>query len=365
MTPSPPLFHTRWLVSARYDLSFFIGSGLLTFAFLGLYLGLSGAGWAPSGVAVLVTYGLFTILLDLPHIFQTFSRTHADPVEFQRRKGLYTWGLPLFMLSGLLIPLLGIDAYFIAFMALYGSHHIVRQHLGFLRIYQGLNEKTNPWDRWIDRLALEISLYACILHDYLATTAGKKFETVTVYGNLKAYFPAFPEELGTLMGILAVLALLVFVGRQGQLFLKGQPLNLPKLLLMLMVLTSHYVVFVIAAVPFLVGEAIETAYHDVQYHGFVAHYQRHRFPHQRRIALRWLGLALLYGLVAGSIEVLGFLHPLFYWVFLPLGMLTLFHYYIDGKIWRLRDCPELRAVVFVRPGYNESTSVAGAPLGTL
>jgi hypothetical protein len=58
------------------------------------------------------------------------------------------------------------------------------------------------------------------------------------------------------------------------------------------------------------------------------------------------------------------LHPLFYWLFLPLGMLTLFHYYIDGKIWRLRDCPELRAVVF-RPGYNETTPIAGAPLGTL
>jgi hypothetical protein len=51
---------------------------------------------------------------------------------------------------------------------------------------------------------------------------------------------------------------------------------------------------------------------------------------------------MAYGLVAGTIEVLGYTHDVFYWVFAPLGMLTLFHYWIDGRIWR---CPELREVL--------------------
>jgi hypothetical protein len=37
-------------------------------------------------------------------------------------------------------------------------------------------------------------------------------------------------------------------------------------------------------------------------------------------------------------------------------MLTLFHYWIDGKIWRLRDNPELRAVLFGPPEVPEPSS---------
>src|SRR5204862_6633173 len=93
-------FSCRWIVSARYDLTFFIGSALATFLFWGLYEGLTAAGLAPSGSAALLTYCAFSALLDLPHVFQTFSRTHADPAEFARRRWLYTWGLGLLVAAG-------------------------------------------------------------------------------------------------------------------------------------------------------------------------------------------------------------------------------------------------------------------------
>lgn len=339
---APPL---RWIVSARYDLTFFVGAAALTLLFLGIYEGLKLLGLAPSGPAALLTYFLFTTFLDLPHIFQTFSRTHQDPTEFARRRHLYTWGLPLVMASGLLIPYFKLDAYFVAFMALYGSHHIIRQHVGFMKIYQGLNDDPNRLDRTLDRVAFELGLYACVLQDYVAEFTGQTTQTHPVYGPWTATFPAVPEFLVEWLLQAAAAALVVWLGRQLYLALTGHRLNWPKLLLMTAALGTHYVVFMVAVVPFLVAEALETAYHDAQYHGWIMHYQRRRFPHIPRVAGKWLLAALAYGLVAGVIETIGYTNNLFYWLFAPLGMLTLFHYYIDGKIWRFGKNPELREIL--------------------
>ena len=137
----------------------------------------------------------------------------------------------------------------------------------------------------------------------------------------------------------------ILVLRQLHLATQGEALNLPKLLLMSMALLTHFCVFVLAAVPFLVAEALETAYHNVQYHGFLAVYQQRRFPELRHVALRWLGVSLLYGLVAGTVEVIGYQNLHWYWLFTPFSMLTLFHYYIDGKIWKFSQCPELQQIL--------------------
>lgn len=352
LTPGAPLDAPppalRWIVSPRYDLGFFVGAGALTFAFWGLYEGLKLLGFAPSGLAALLTYFVFTAFLDLPHIFQTFARTHADGTEFARRRKTYVYGLPALMLAGLAIPALGLDAWFIAFMAMYGSHHVVRQHVGFMKIYQGLNDPLRPADRLIDRLALELGLYACVLHDY-TSEQGQLLRDVHVYGPWHATFPALPAVIPHAIETAAWVALGVFAVRQLQLAVAGERLNWPKLLLMGMALATHYTVFIIAAVPFLVAEALETAYHDGQYHGWSMAYQRRRFPGVRRVALKWAAAALLYGLIAGTIETIGYANDLFYWLFAPLGMITLFHYWIDGKIWRLRENPELREVVFGPP----------------
>jgi hypothetical protein len=336
----------RWIVSPAYDLTFFIGGAALVGVFLGIYLALVRFGLRPSGHAQLYTYAIYTCVLDLPHIFQTFSRTHADATEHARRRRLYTWGIPFVMLAGLVVPATGLEDPFVAFVALYGSHHIVRQHVGFLKIYQGLNEPYSRLDRFLDRMALELGLYTCIVHDYAVDAPTTWHQTVTVYGTMQASFPAIPERIVEVADAVALVALAAFCLRQVVLVARGGKLNLPKLLLMGAALTTHLFVFVVASVPFLLGEVLETAYHDAQYHGFVAHYQRRRFPGTRSVARRWLGASLVYGVVAGTVETLGYTRPVLHWLFAPFEMLTLFHYFIDGRIWRIRDCPELRDVLF-------------------
>lgn len=337
-------FSSRWLVSQRYDLTCFVLSGSLTFVFWGLYSALVGFGWQPDGMAILITYFLFTTFLDLPHIFQTFARTHADKQEFRRRKHLYTWGLALILLAGFLFPLLEIEPWIIGMAALYGSYHIVRQHTGFVRLYHSLNEPTRRFDHRLDTICFQIAMFAFIVYDYVDVSE-EPLIRLSVFGPHYGWFPVVPEGVGNLIVGLGFAAVGILAWRQLELVIKGEPLNLPKLLLMGMALLTHFFIFVVAAVPFLVAEAIETAYHNVQYHGFMAHYQRRRFPTVKRVALKWLGAALLYGIVAGIIEVVGYTQGLFYLLFAPFGMLTLFHYYIDGKIWKFSNNPELRCLI--------------------
>ncbi|MDX1932997.1 MAG: hypothetical protein SFU56_10360 [Capsulimonadales bacterium] len=332
----------RWIVSPGYDLTFFIGSCLLTFAFFGIYQTAHHLGFLWRGDSVLITYFLFTAFFDHPHIFQTFSRTHFDREEFAKRRRLYTWGLAGFILVGYVFLLLKWEAYLIVGAAIYGTWHIIRQHWGFIKIYKALNDDREPADNVLDGAAYYLGMFACFFNDY-----GDTKNPLIVYGNIRVHAPTLPGEWGENLWkvFLVLITLVVFrqVWRAGT----GKPVNLPKLLLMGSALSTHFFVFFATATPFLVAEALETAYHDVQYHGWMMHFQRRRFPDIRNVAMKWAAVALLYGAVVGVIEIEGLLHPDSWamWVFVPATMLVIFHYYTDGLIWRFREYPELRALL--------------------
>jgi hypothetical protein len=66
----------------------------------------------------------------------------------------------------------------------------------------------------------------------------------------------------------------------------------------------------------------------------------------KRIALKWFAMAMLYGIVVGVIETYGLMQRGWaMWLFVPFTMVVLFHYYVDGLIWRFRECPELRSLL--------------------
>jgi hypothetical protein len=141
----------------------------------------------------------------------------------------------------------------------------------------------------------------------------------------------------------------LLIARQIHRLIQGKPINLPKLLLLTATLSTHYFVFFATATPFLVAEALETAYHNVQYHGWMMHYQKRHFPQMRHVAFKWLAIALLYGAIAGSIEILGLTHrDGWMWLFIPFTMVIIYHYYVDGIIWKFSQQLELRPILFSR-----------------
>ncbi len=329
----------RWLVSPRYDLFFFIGSCLVTWVFLGIYHGLDHYGWAPRVESVLLTYFVFTAIFDHPHIFQTFSRTHADRVEFARHRKSHTWGLAVFVLAGFALAAANLIGHLIVFAAMFGSFHIMRQHWGILRAYKHLNRDRSPLDDWLDFVTFYLGAVALYFHDYTDNPP----ETV-IYGKLTAPFPSLPALFGELALYAFYGVLVLFVLRQVWLFKTGRRINVPKLALMTAALSTHGLIFFFTATPFLVAEALETAYHNVQYQGWVMHYQRRRFT-GRAMVKRWFLMALAYGGIVGTIEVIALAEPRLGFLFIPFGMVVIWHYWVDGKIWRMREQPELREAV--------------------
>ncbi|MCS6859232.1 MAG: hypothetical protein NZT92_02790 [Abditibacteriales bacterium] len=341
-TPAPPPF--RWLVSRRYDLFFFIGSCALTFVFYGVYRVAHHFGFFLRGDSILITYFLFTAFFDHPHIFQTFSRTHYDTDEFNKRRTLYTWGVAAFILVGFVVTALNGEAHLIVFAALFGTWHIIRQHAGLLKAYKILNRDMEPIDNWLDGLTFYVGMFACLLNDYSDVRG-----PIVIYRDLRAQFPSLPAHFGEMVWSVFLVLLMLFGARQAWRAMEGKPLNVPKLLLMAAALTTHYFVFFATATPFLVAEALETVYHDVQYQGWIMHYQRQRFANVKGVVLKWFAVAMLYGIVVGIIETFGLMRRGWaMWLFVPFTMLVIFHYYVDGLVWRFREYPELRAMLFSR-----------------
>lgn len=340
--PSTRALQARWLVSPVYDLTFFIGSCVLSLGFYALYAYLQTRGVQIGGDSIIVTYFVFTALLDHPHIFQTFSRMYADKVEFQRRRITYTWGLAGFVAFGLLCVAWQIEAYLIVGAAIYGTWHIMRQHWGFMRIYKNLNKDLAPLDNHLDNWVFWTGMMSCFLYDYSDIQG-----PLIVYGHLTVEFPYVPPLLGLFGRGLFVTLLIGFAIRTIVKWRQGLPINLPKILLLVACLGTHYWIFFITTTPFLVAEALETAYHNVQYQGFIMHYQRKRFREIKWVVAKWFGAALVYGLLVGTVEIYGLLnYDWAMWIFAPFAMIVVFHYYMDGMIWRTREAPELREALF-------------------
>src|ERR1700749_5223377 len=107
----------RWLISAREDLVWFIGSVLTSYALFALYVG----GLVPLVPMVIA----WAVLIDAPHVFATFSRTYFDREERRARAKLLWWSL-LFFAVGPLAVLAGVGFLFFFVAALWACYHFVK-----------------------------------------------------------------------------------------------------------------------------------------------------------------------------------------------------------------------------------------------
>src|SRR5467141_4922462 len=95
----PRAISLRWIISARDDLIWFVGSVASSYALLILYV---------NGVLPLIPMVVgWAILIDAPHVFGTLSRTYFDRSEWKTRRRLMLGSLlffvvgPAMVLSGL------------------------------------------------------------------------------------------------------------------------------------------------------------------------------------------------------------------------------------------------------------------------
>src|SRR6266853_4134008 len=141
----PRAISLRWIISAREDLIWFIGSVASSYALLILYV---------TGVLPLIPMVAgWAILIDAPHVFGTLSRTYFDRSEWKTRKRLLLGSL-LFFVVGPVMVLLGAGFTFFFIAALWAYYHLVKQHYGFMVLYKKKNHDLAPVDNALDRLLL-------------------------------------------------------------------------------------------------------------------------------------------------------------------------------------------------------------------
>src|ERR1044071_4753912 len=89
-----------WLINRKDDLIWFIGSVVVSYAFLAANLLL-----VKLGMSVMLIVWVWALGFDGPHVFGTVSRTYADSDERRKRARLYYGTLSLFLLGPLLLLL--------------------------------------------------------------------------------------------------------------------------------------------------------------------------------------------------------------------------------------------------------------------
>jgi hypothetical protein len=139
----------------------------------------------------------------------------------------------------------------------------------------------------------------------------------------------------------------------------GEPLNVPKYLLLAAAIPMHWIVL-LTAMPYkpIAIVAILTIYHNFQYHRLIwFHNQKYANAREKygaaelisRRMLFYITFGILFGIIyQGPRQILGYLglrnaaQPLT----IQLGISFLWgyafiHYYLDSKIWRVRRDPSV------------------------
>ena len=372
----PHAISLRWIISAKDDLIWFIGSVLSSYALLILYV---------TGIVPLIPMvAAWAILIDAPHVFGTFSRTYFDRTERQNRARLL-WGSLLFFVVGPLLVLAHAGFVFFFIAALWAYYHLVKQHYGFMVLYKKKNADLASIDNALDRLFL---LFA-FNYPFVAFIARDPEAMARV-----------PRPLHSSVNGLALLLLAgtiilgaAWLSRQIQLAITGQPLNVPKYLLLAAAIPMHWVVL-LTPMPHkpIAIVAILTIYHNLQYHRLIwfhnkkyrgtalsgtgvppvgrdqalssddhaqdAHATSSKFGAAELISRRllfYIAFGIIFGVIyQGPRQYLGYVTVTHgggsgtgeQTLPMQLGIAFLWgyafiHYYLDSKIWRVRRDPSV------------------------
>jgi hypothetical protein len=336
----------RWIIGAREDLVWFIGSVLTSYALFALYVW----GFVPLVPMILA----WAVLVDAPHVFATFSRTYFDREERRARGRLLRWSL-LFFAVGPLAVLAGVGFVFFFLAALWAYYHLVKQHYGFMVLYKKKNEDLARADNFLDRTFLLLAF----TYPFVAFVARDPEALRRVPAALHAW-------LGMLEGALlatTVVAGVAWLARQAQRAVVGLPLDVPKYLLLAAAIPMHWVVL-LTPMPHkpIAIVAMLTVYHNLQYHRLVwfhnRKYTRDDSCRERHGAAEFISRRLWHYLLFGVLFGVWYQVPRQYVnhnaapeafvTQLASGFLwgyALIHYYLDSKIWRVRRDPSVGAAL--------------------
>jgi hypothetical protein len=343
----------RWIVSREFDLLWFFGGAALSLAFLGLYFA--------AGASIVALWWVWLLAFDGPHIGAAFTRTYADSNEWRTRRRLLLVSLLTFAI-GPIAWLLNVvtrseDPFllYLAFATFYGYYHVVRQHYGFVALYNHVN---HDYERMrLDQWALYIGCWAPYFYFLVTHPKARAL--------LRLPVTTQTPPLASALLVVWIAMLAFYAVRNWRMSNPKVPYLICTVLLygaIYFIVARYEPVYVQSTGPdqdFLLLSIVIVVFHNVQYLGLVWFHNRNRYGEELGhgfarainrgpapyLAACALFSAIVYFTFAWSTGVFPLIHlssganklGLCLWWGLAMN-----HYYLDQKIWRVRGDDALR-----------------------
>ena len=251
-----------WLFGRGVDLAVFAGSAL---ASVGLVLAAPALGLV--GDTPLWAWVLLVVCVDVAHVWSTLFRTYFDGDELRRRPGLYLAAPLVAYLLGVL-AYLGSPGTFWRLFAYTALFHFVRQQYGWVALY-GRKARASDTERRLDGAAV----YAATLGPVVWWHANLPRDFWWFVEN--DFVSGLPSWVGTGALVLHGLVLVTWAGFQGARLVRGEGLQVGKVLLVLATWVTWYGGIVLARSDFAFT-VMNVLLHGVPYFALLFRYARGR-----------------------------------------------------------------------------------------
>ena len=326
-------FVAKWIISGREDLTWFIGSSLVSY----LVLGLLAAGFPATPI-----YLIWLVGIDGPHVWATATRTYLDG-NARRKMGLLLWVVAPALALGPLMVAAGAERVFYLFAVTWLHYHIAKQHFGFVALYK--HKARERADFKLDRYFLLSSLMLPYCRAAVKTLMPGLYAV-----------PAVETADAVVLGLYGCLAA-YFVVEQVRKWKNGTPLNVPKLMLLGVVIPLQWLAFGYAATTadgIMRAGIVLGLFHSFQYHRLMWFHNHNYYCEgggdagagvagtlARRLVY-YLGAAILLHLVLQYLPTQWSTNGYFK---AAMWGIPFTHYILDSKIWRVRGNQELASAL--------------------
>lgn len=341
---------SAYIVSPGYDQFFLWGAWLVPLLLCAVAYSL------PYGLLVaLVVF----VLLDNSHQVATLPLTVFDPATMQRQRRVYLGGAVAIGGAAVAIsfyPGTLISKIWASLVVYWGAWHIIRQHYGFLRLYQA---REKPADARVAR-AETWALYSGASFPYFLNLS-QGWASADPIGQMLYRVPVpAPIAYLVLAVFAASLSVMLFdaLGRAQ----RGQPLVSRRLLHVVLVVSNFWLGLLwVGRENLMLAVLFITSYHDLQYHAVVWLVGRRRtaspeqpvWPSVRRVfgstgafAGAVVAGAVVQAALRNDFQLAGSVLPASAATTALFALVTSYsymHYFFDSRMWKLSSDARLRA----------------------
>jgi len=341
----------RWIVSRSYDRLFLGAAWCVPLLLCAIAAAL------PQPLGLLVALTIF-VLLDNSHQVATLPLTVLDPATMQRSAAVYLGGALAIGAAAVAISFFPdslASRMWASLVVYWGAWHIIRQHYGFLRLYQARDKPASPRIAQAEVIALysgaSFPYFMNLSHGWAAEGIGKMLYRVPV--------PVWSAWL--VLAVFAAALAVVLMDAVGRARRRETVLT-PRLLHLLLVVSNFWIgLLLVGRQDLILAVLFITSYHDLQYHAVVWFVGRKRAGNKaepvytgvRRMfgSMKWFVAAIAAGALVqaflrNDFQLAGSVLPESAATAALFALFTSYsymHYFFDGKMWKLSTDPRLRA----------------------